>query len=628
MNSAAPSPSERRPPLVCQQVSEIPFVTVDAPTSRDLDDAIHVAPDAEHGGWVLHVAIAAPALHVAVDSAVDRQARAIAATIYAGVGVRQSMLPLELSEQACSLQAGRTCTALQMRIHVAADGGAAVHDLSLVRIVVAQRLCYEDIPRLARLAQDHPDEEGPRLARSAIDMSEVLYEARRRGGALVFRDAQRLIYLDEEGSVRQASSVQDMAGHLVVEECMILANRLLARWALERDVPFLYRNHRQRLAAPAAQALAEQILVDAADGGRPFEEIDARLHLLMGAAQYGASADGHYALNLPQYAHSTSSLRRYADLVNQRQLIQALTQGEPVYSQEALVSVAEGINAALAQVKAERSEAMKTAVRERAVRAIARGQLERLGAPEIVQALKLAARGGQFDEQFSEFMEERLQAGVLEDKVHAGVVEAAMLAGARGLPQPILQGWSELFARQPERAKGMIMFAVQSGLASDFAVRDEDAAGGFRVWVRLKRVHDAVELTGCAWALRKKDASNTACARLVCALVGAADPAPGADASKAGVTAPAAPDRPASASAGAGANHKGALLEHCQKAKWSAPVFEVVASGPPHAAVFVASVTVRPRGSSAWAVQGEGCATRKAAEAAAAQVALERLVGG
>lgn len=387
-----------------------PYFTIDAPSSRDLDDAIFVSPEGgPDGGWLLHVAIATPALEVPRDSAVDRQARAIAATVYSGTNVRQAMLPPELSEDRCTLQAGGHRNALQALIRVRENGEAVLQDLTLTTIRVAHRLAYEDVPRLAR---QETDGSGP--MQLAVAMSEALYDARRRGGALVFRDTSRLLYLDEEGVARQAASVGAMAGHLVVQESMILANRLIAQWALQQDVPFLYRNHRQRLAAPEASVLSQQILVDAADSIREFSDIAERLRLLMGAAQYGATADGHYALHLPQYAHCTSPLRRYADLVNQRQVIDALAGRTYTYSQGELAALSEEVNATLAQVKEDRSQAMKEMVRRRAGQAISRGQLERLGAPEIVQALKMGARAGDFDPQFSEFVGERLQAGTAD----------------------------------------------------------------------------------------------------------------------------------------------------------------------------------------------------------------------
>lgn len=583
------------------------FVTVDAASTRDIDDAFTIETNGD--GLTVWVAIAAPALAIPIDSPEDREARALGATRYGGPRVLQAMLPPMISEGSCTLQAGVDRPAMVMRIEMSANLEPELAEVLQADIRVAQRLTYEDVPRLA--ADAGPMQ--PMLAR-AIQLGTALLDARRRDGGLAFFDAVRFLYANEEGTIKQATSKGDMVGHIVIQELMILTNRLLAAWAIRQDLPFLYRNHQTKLATPPAADLAQQLLVQARDAVTTTDLLMERMRTLMGTADYGAVATGHYALHLPQYSHSTSPLRRYADLVNQRQVFAHISGQTPPYSQGQLHDLVEPLNATLTKAKEDRALSMKQATQRRASRALGAGRLASLGSPELVQAIKLSARAGAIPIELEDFLIDRMESNRLEDKVLDALVEASTFGKAYS--PTLLLAWSRLMATRPEHSKHFLMFAVQTLLAEAYSSSERAVAGGFEVTVRLRRAHDRFPIEVKAVAGRKKDADNLASARAMCAFVGSPDlvrDAPAAVAAPAPALAPAPP-----AITG---NPKGALLETCQKRKWPMPEFECTQVGPSNAPVFSCTVRVR---APAQPFEGAstGHSTRKAAEAAAAADAL------
>lgn len=590
------------------------YATIDAATSRDIDDAIAVERVGDT--FRVWVAIAAPALSVPIGSADDQLAFAAAATRYGGSRVLKPMLPPAISEGSSTLTAGDRRAAMELCIKIDAQLRPNLVFVRRSTITVERRLTYEEIPKVAKQTG-----QVPRSLAAAGDLASALLTQRSNAGALAFYDARQLLWLDEDGAARRADSVDDMIGHVVVQEIMILSNTLLARWALERDLPFLYRNHQPRLAAPPASELARQLSTAAQIGEAALDQIRARLEVLMAPALYGPQANGHYALALPQYAHCTSPLRRYPDLVNQRQILAACAGTAPPYTQEDLEAIASQVNDTFARVKLERAEAMKDAVRARAARAIDRGQLDRLDTPQLVQAIKISARAGSMPDELASCVRELLNAGSVEDKVLDAIVEASTFGAA--LHGHISQAFARHLAERPERSKGRLMFAVQTGLASDQSCEEAQVPGGFEAVARIRRACDGALLARSARAARKRDAENLAFARALCAFFGAADLVRDVVAAPPAATPIAAAPQSGQAAA---ANWKGRLLELCQKRRWPMPQFDVTQTGPANAPIFHCEIRLEVPGGPQQAC-ASGASTKKAAEAAAAAELLQRVSG-
>lgn len=116
---------------------------------------------------------------------------------------------------------------------------------------------------------------------------------RRRGGALAVYDLQRLIVANEEGRLVQLSRAEEVLGHIIVQEAMVLVNTLAAKFMVEHDVPGLYRNHVPRPASPPVRDLAETLEAWIKSGELDLASARAQFHAIVGRASYGATTLGH-----------------------------------------------------------------------------------------------------------------------------------------------------------------------------------------------------------------------------------------------------------------------------------------------------------------------------------------------
>ncbi|RMH51249.1 MAG: ribonuclease R [Alphaproteobacteria bacterium] len=340
----------------------LPFVTIDPEDARDHDDAVAAEPDpdpANPGGWIVWVAIADVAAYVRPGSALDREARLRGNSTYFPDRV-VPMLPERLSGDLCSLHAGvdRPCIAVRM---VLSEAGA-LRGQSFRRGVMRSRaaLTYDQV----QAARDgRPDAVTAPLADAVIAPLYGAYAAAARARAarapLDLDLPERQVVLSERGEVQAVTFRARLEAHRLIEEFMILANVAAARTLEARRRPFLYRVHEppsaDKLAALAEQAeacglafapgqvvrtaLFNRLLQQAA--GKDFAEL---IHMAVLRTQtqayYSPRNLGHFGLNLPSYAHFTSPIRRYADLVVHRALIAAHRWGPDGQTEEEAAELA------------------------------------------------------------------------------------------------------------------------------------------------------------------------------------------------------------------------------------------------------------------------------------------------
>jgi ribonuclease R len=353
-----------------------PCVTIDDPSARDLDDAVHAAWSGDEAAPVqVAVHIADAAMGVGIDSPADRYARTLASTAYLRVGANAPMIDPALSESALSLLPHEDRWALSVRFTVAADGGVADATLEPVLIRSHARLSYHAVEDL--LAGDPTEvEHEARGDRGALGVVEAAIEAARRLG--VARDA-RTTFEDLFSQVEVEPAVVDgklsvtdaephAAAYRLVERLMVAANEAVAAWLVEHDVPALFRAHvgidperRERLAAAAEAAGAT--VPSLADPEAEYDRVAAELlaevarlegegreadrDLLVAAAttstaraSYDPDPAHHRGLGAGAYCHFTSPIRRYADLVVHRQIRAALAGEELPFSIEDLRGLA------------------------------------------------------------------------------------------------------------------------------------------------------------------------------------------------------------------------------------------------------------------------------------------------
>jgi ribonuclease R len=369
-------------------------VTIDAAESRDLDDAVWIAPGAGGRAFVqVHISDVASLVPKGHDF--DAPAMERAATVYRP---RWSapMLPPGLADVAASLRPGAARPTITIEMEVDGAGFPQGPRIYPSEFTSLGRLTYEAVPAiLGGVGARHEAVDALR----AMEACARRWLGRRRDrGALALYDLNNGWVATEEGHIKRIEAVDATIGYVIVQEMMIAANAAVACWCAERDVPILFRNHTARAAAPPRAEILEQLAL--AQGEAAIDVVTLRefVHLALNRADYGPALRGHYGLNLPAYAHCTSPIRRYADLVVQRQ-IAAVARGEvPPHSRDELEAIAASVNATLAARReredAARSEREKARVDGRAEAALGRGSLRGLDDARFERVVKVAVRSG------------------------------------------------------------------------------------------------------------------------------------------------------------------------------------------------------------------------------------------
>jgi ribonuclease R len=327
---------------------KLPLVTIDGEDAKDFDDAVYCEPN--RNGFRLVVAIADVSHYVRPGSPLDEEATKRATSVYFP-GFVVPMLPETLSNGICSLKpkVDRLCFVCDMQVN--ADGEVTRSKFYEAVMHSHARLTYTQVWQA--VGADDADAQAqigglmPQL-RHLHQLYRVLAKARKARGAIEFESSEVRFVLGPQGEVVQAGMLQRNDAHKLIEECMIAANVEAARYLLKKKVPAPYRIHDKppeskytdlleflkefKLRMPAwakveprdFTALLEKIR-ERADATL-LESVLLRTQSL---AVYSPDNVGHFGLALDAYAHFTSPIRRYPDLLVHRAIKHALTGAKP-----------------------------------------------------------------------------------------------------------------------------------------------------------------------------------------------------------------------------------------------------------------------------------------------------------
>ncbi|MFK7894590.1 MAG: ribonuclease R [Myxococcota bacterium] len=331
-----------------KDLRDMPLVTIDGEDARDFDDAVFC--ERNRSGWKLTVAIADVAHYVEPGSALDAEAEDRGTSVYFTRRVIP-MLPEELSNGLCSLKEGvdRLCMVCEMQVRP--DGTVARSRFYEGLMRSHARLTYDEVAAMLftkdrKLRRKHTD-----LLPHLEELHAVfgaLLKQRHKRGAIDFELPEAFLELGEDRRIESISTYERNDAHRMIEECMIAANVAAARLLERKKLPTLYRVHDQ----PTLEKLTDlkaflatlsipfprtkQIepkhfgrILDRVRGESYDNLVETVLLRSMSRAVYQPENEGHFGLALDEYAHFTSPIRRYPDLLVHRAIKHALTDEKP-----------------------------------------------------------------------------------------------------------------------------------------------------------------------------------------------------------------------------------------------------------------------------------------------------------
>jgi ribonuclease R len=329
---------------------QVPLVTIDGDDARDFDDAVFAEPDTDpknEGGWRLLVAIADVAHYVRPGDALDKTARERGNSAYFPDRV-VPMLPEELSNGWCSLKPNEDRPCMAVEIIIDAKGSKLRHRFMRGLMRSQARLTYEQVQE----AHDGRPNDFTRplvqpILQPLYGAFRALLKAREARGTLDLDIPERRVFLGEDGHIERIVPRSRLDSHRLIEEFMIAANVAAAEALEKRRQPCMYRVHDQPdpVRVEALRQFIEGLGFKLARGqvirpkhftrlldqarGTPYA---AMIHTLTLRSQmpavYSPENLGHFGLALQRYAHFTSPIRRYSDLLVHRALISAYGFGE------------------------------------------------------------------------------------------------------------------------------------------------------------------------------------------------------------------------------------------------------------------------------------------------------------
>ena len=302
------------------------FISIDSSTTRDVDDAFFIQPRAE-GGFELTVALACPPLCWDFDSALNKAVLRRGTSIYLPEGTCH-MMPEMLGADALSLLAGKARPALCVTCALDAAGVLLSCQPSLRVVSLAANLCYVDCEAVLEGELDSTNPAAAYAQQLALgDQCAVLrQQARIADGAVVMDRPDVHLDLVGEGADVRVIVEEDVPAprsQLLVAEMMILASTAMAAWALERNIPMLFRTQDVALPKELAGIWTEPAAM-------------TRVMRALIPSSLDVLPKRHAALGVASYAPLTSPLRRYPDLINTAQVAAFLQTGAPRFGADVL----------------------------------------------------------------------------------------------------------------------------------------------------------------------------------------------------------------------------------------------------------------------------------------------------
>jgi exoribonuclease-2 len=323
-------------PAETQNITELLF-SIDDEETREVDDALAIERDGLL--WKITIAIADPASVIHNNDILDREAMRRGTTVYLPTQT-VLMLPERISCDVASLSVGHVRSSLVIRVWMD-EGEIKKSSISREAIRVLRRLNYSEADKLIKQGE----EDTARYLRELSSCAKHLSAHRIKEGAFSLQRPEYKISL-KEGNLTVTIIDKESPSRLLIAEMMILANHIAAKYAYRHQVPIIYRVQDHPLEPISKEMLADPLSF-------------YKIRKFLGRSSLSLQAGGHSGLGLSMYTQLTSPLRRFADLVMQRQLMAHLVQEELPYSKDNLFKVLETAERTARESRSIENEAKK-----------------------------------------------------------------------------------------------------------------------------------------------------------------------------------------------------------------------------------------------------------------------------
>jgi len=311
------------------------IITIDPEDAKDFDDAISLKKD-KKGNWLLGVHVADVSYYVKQDSAVDNEARKRGTSVYLP-GTVIPMLPEVLSNGICSLKEGEERLTKGVFFTYAPDGRLLRSEIKHSVINVKKRLTYHNATKILMESDEENTNPVTNLLFEASILAKLLYKKRMEEGALELNLPEINIRVGENGKIDTIEKVKRDISHIIIEEFMIAANQAVATFMHQNSLPSINRSHpepdedemldfaefifncKNKRIDPFNKKRLQAFLDEISDHPESYI-INLMLLRSLKKAEYSTTHTSHFALGLKHYAHYTSPIRRYPDLIVHRLL--------------------------------------------------------------------------------------------------------------------------------------------------------------------------------------------------------------------------------------------------------------------------------------------------------------------
>lgn len=359
--------------------------SIDDAETREVDDAIGIRED-EEGRIVVTVYIADAALYVAKDTPLDRVAERRVATLYLPEKTLY-MLPKRISTDLASLVEGEPRSSLAVRTIWDPAGNLIEWNFERTGVVIHDRFTYDDVNSI--LLDERGDGSRRKKLETILRLAENLELKRMQKGAvhLVRPEVKVRVFHDDSGNtvIKIHKIDTETPAHRLIREWMIFYNACVAEWAIDHDVAMIYR----------AQDPPDD-LESFEPPGRSYDPVQFRriVRKLKRSVLWPGPRE-HWALGLDAYIQMSSPLRRYTDLITQRQLVYYLDRGQELYDREILLRLMTGIE--------EKMMVLKEFERRRHRYWIIK-HIKQMGLDAVYSATVIEERGGVFWVELDDFL--------------------------------------------------------------------------------------------------------------------------------------------------------------------------------------------------------------------------------